>query len=110
MKEMDPNWVEPQAQEAVQLLEAKGYRLGTLAGLAGNPANGKQAILFEYPSWKPGMPVFDDATAEKLKSAGFKQYSGAHPIGTIGFEFEGGKDDAAIRAKWRKLAEMLPSV
>ncbi len=44
MKERaEDNWVEPQAEEAVRILEGKGYRIGLLAGSSGNLAERKQA-------------------------------------------------------------------
>jgi hypothetical protein len=111
MEGIEENFVEPQAQEAVKVLEGKGYKVGTLAGSSGNPAEGKQAIVFNFPKWEAGTPVFDEATVGRLRSAGFKQYSGAVPVGTIGFEFAvDTKDAKAMQDKWQELADMLPEL
>ncbi|MSU55955.1 MAG: hypothetical protein EXS51_01415 [Candidatus Taylorbacteria bacterium] len=111
VEEIPESYVEPQAQEAVRALEAKGYSVGLLAGSAGNPVDGKQAIIFTHPKWEEGKPTFDETTADRLKSAGFEMYSGAVPVGTIGFEFRVETGDARVlEAKWRELATILPSL
>ncbi len=108
VEKIEEQYVEPQAAEAIKILEGKGYKVGLLAGSSGNPAEGKQAVVFDYPQWKQGKPLFDEAVLRQLKSGGFEMYRGAMPAGTVGFEFSTEKGNE--QAKWNELAELLPKI
>ena len=107
----EENYIEPQVIKASQVMVGKGYRIGTLAGSAGSPEEGKQAIVFEYPKAQPSQNPFEEEVMRKLKSLGVSQYSGAMPVGTIGLEFNfDSKDSAGLERKWMEVAEALPEV
>lgn len=112
MKEhFEESYVEPQVAEAAKTLEAKGYKIGTLAGQAGRPEEGKQAIVFESPRKKAGENPFDADTMQKLQEIGVRAYMGALPVDAIGLEFVTGTDDMEqMTAMWKQIAEVLPRV
>lgn|GEM_PF-5300517 len=107
----EESYVEPQVVEAVKVLQGKGYRVGSLAGSAGSPEEGKQAIVFEYPKAQPGKNFFEAGVLERLRSLGVREYSGGQHVGTIGFEFNfDPKDAPSLARKWMEIAEVLPEV
>lgn len=110
--EKEDDWTEPQAEEAVEMLKNKGYKIGTLAGQAGMvEKENKQAIVFERPHKKPGENPFDEITMQALKTLGVRTYSGALPVDMIGIEFTPATDDVEeIRKKWNEIAEILPDI
>ena len=102
--------VEPQVEKASEILEGKGYEIGTLAGEAGMiEREKKQAIVFHWPRKQPDKNPFDDSAMEKLRALGVQIFSGALPMDMIGLEFQTeGMNEAEIERRWIEIAEVLP--